>query len=79
MRRRFLASETGRRFHRQYTGRTDDPPVSWPMQPGRELDDGVLVGLLLRARDAGFHAWLVPQADGLPMGNRREDLLCERP
>jgi hypothetical protein len=35
-------------------------------------------GLLARARDAGFQAWVVPQAPGLPMANRREDLLFER-
>jgi SAM-dependent methyltransferase len=79
MRRRFLSSNAGRRFHRQYTGRDDEPPVTWPLLPQGELDDGVLLGMLARARDAGFHAWLVPQAAGLPMANRREDLLCERP
>lgn len=79
MRRRFLAGEAGRAFHREYTGRDDDPPVVWPRLPVGELDDGAILGLLVRARDAGFHAWLVPQAGGLPMANRREDLVCERP
>jgi SAM-dependent methyltransferase len=79
MRRRLLTSEAGRRFHREYTGRDDEPPVVWPRLPLGELDDGVALGLVARARDAGFHAWLVPQARGLPMGNRREDMLCERP
>jgi SAM-dependent methyltransferase len=79
MRRRFLHGERGRAFHREYTGRDDDPTVSWPVQPTGEIDDGVLLGLLVRARDAGFHAWLMPQGRELPMANRREDLLCERP
>jgi hypothetical protein len=79
MRRRLLRSEAGRAFHREYTGRDDEPPVVWPVLPLGELDDGVLFGLLSRIRDAGFHAWLVPQSEGLPMSNRREDLLCERP
>jgi hypothetical protein len=79
MRRRFLHSDAGRSFHRTYTGRDDDPTVAWPLLPPGELDDGVLSGLVARARDGGFHAWLVPQAPELPMSNRREDLLCERP
>jgi hypothetical protein len=79
MRRRFLASEAGRAFHREYVGDGSDPPVAWPQLPAGELDDGILFGLMARARDAGYHAWLVPQTAGLPMANRREDLLCERP
>jgi SAM-dependent methyltransferase len=79
MRRRFLHSEAGRAFHRQYTGRDDEPEMAWPVLPAGELDDGVLLGMLARVRDAGFHAWLAPQRHGLPMANRREDLLCERP
>lgn len=79
MRRRFLASDAGRAFHRQYTGENTDPPVRWPEIPLGELDDGVLLGLVARCRDAGYHAWLMPQVEALPMANRREDLLCERP
>jgi hypothetical protein len=79
MRRRFLAGPTGRAHHREYTGRDEDPPVDWPVLPVGEIDDAVVLGLLVRARDAGFHGWAVPQAPGLPMANRREDLLFERP
>jgi len=79
MRRRFLAGPTGRAHHREYTGRDEDPPVEWPVLPVGEIDDAVVFGLLARARDAGYHGWVVPQAPGLPMGNRREDLLFERP
>jgi hypothetical protein len=79
MRRRFLASDAGRAFHREYTGEDTDPQVAWPEIPLGELDDGVLLGLVTRCRDAGYHAWLMPQQSRLPMANRREDLLCERP
>jgi SAM-dependent methyltransferase len=79
MRRRFLHSDAGRSFHREYVGGEGEPPVAWPHLPLGELDDGILFGLMGRARDAGYHAWLVPQTAGLPMANRREDLLCERP
>jgi SAM-dependent methyltransferase len=79
MRRRFLASDVGRAHHREYTGRDEDPAVDWPVLPIGEIDDAVALALVGRARDAGHHAWIVPQADGLPMANRREDLLFERP
>lgn len=79
MRRRFLASDTGRRFHRAYTGEDMDPQVQWPSLPDGEIDDAVVAALVARARDAGFHAWTMPQAPGLPMANRREDIVMERP
>jgi len=79
MRRRFLASEAGRRHHHAQTGEDENPPLMWPKLPAGEIDDAVIFGLLARARDAGFHAWLVPQDANLPMANRREDLICERP
>ena len=79
MRRRFLMSDAGRRHHRAYTGRDEDPPVQWPAVPLGELDDAATLALLSRARDGGFHAWVVPQPRSLPMANRREDLVFERP
>jgi hypothetical protein len=78
-RRRFLASAAGAEHHRRYTGRDEDPAVAFNrLEPG-EMDDAVVLGLAARARAAGFHAWVVPQAPGLPMANRREDILIERP
>ena len=74
MRRRFLASGAGKEHHRIYTGSGEDPSVQWPALPLGELDDAVTLALLARARDAGFHAWVVPQPSTLPMANRREDV-----
>jgi hypothetical protein len=79
IRRRFLASDAGRAHHRTYTSSEDDPPVQWPTLPLGELDDAVTLALVARARDAGFHAWVIPQPSTLPMANRREDLVFERP
>jgi SAM-dependent methyltransferase len=79
MRRRFLASAEGRAYHRVYTGRDEDPPITWPYRPNGEIDDSVILALLARARDAGFHAWSLPQEVSLPMANRREDLVFVRP
>lgn len=79
MRRRFFRSAAGERAHRAFTGSDEPPPTPEPaLEPGH-LDDAVIVGLLLRARAAGFDAFLVPQAADLPMANRREDLLVRRP
>ena len=79
MRRRFFASAAGLRFHQDFTGRVEAPRVDFnQLEPGL-IDDAALVGLLLRARTAGYHAFLVPQAADLPMANRREDLLVVRP
>ena len=77
MRRRFFASAAGARHHREFTGRDEAPPADPPAP--EEIDDAAVVALLLRARAAGFHAHLVPQAPALPMANRREDLLVVRP
>jgi hypothetical protein len=79
MRRRFLASESGRAHHREYSGRDEDPEVRFNAIDRGEIDDAVMLSLLLRARSGGFHAWLVPQDPALPMANRREDVLIHRP
>jgi hypothetical protein len=79
MRKRFFSSARGAAFHRQFTGRDEDPAVAFNRpEPGR-LDDGALVGLMLRCRAAGCDAYLLPQSPELPMANRREDLLVCKP
>jgi hypothetical protein len=79
MRRRFLASDSGRVFHRAFSGRDEDPMVEWNTLPRGEIDDAVVLGLLARARAGGFHAWVLPQSPDLPMANRREDILIAQP
>jgi hypothetical protein len=78
-RRRFFSSPAGRDFHRRFTGSDDPPEVAFNDVEAERIDDAVLLGLVARARAAGFDAHLVPQADDLPMANRREDLLVTRP
>ena len=79
MRKRFLASEAGRAHHRAYVAADGEPVVAFNRLERGELDDALALGLLARARAAGFHAWIVPQSADLPMANRREDLVIERP
>jgi 2-polyprenyl-3-methyl-5-hydroxy-6-metoxy-1,4-benzoquinol methylase len=79
MRKRFFSSARGARFHQDFTGTAEIPAVIHnTLEPGH-IDDAVLLGLVLRARSAGFDAFLVPQGAGLPMANRREDLLVRKP
>jgi hypothetical protein len=78
-RRRFFSSPAGREFHRAFTGSDDPPEVMFNQLEHERIDDAVLLGLVARARAAGFDAHLVPQAEALPMANRREDLLVYRP
>lgn len=77
-RRRFFASETGKAFHRAFTGRDEDPVVTFNA-PAAGIDDAVLAGLVQRAQAAGFDAYVLPQHPDLPMANRRDDLLIQRP
>lgn len=79
MRTRLFASENGEAFHRTFTGSNGPPPMpSYGVAPG-EIDDAVVLGLISRARAQGFHAYVLPQPDGLPFSNRREDILFEHP
>jgi hypothetical protein len=78
-RRRFFASETGVAFHKAFM-KADAPPVVEPfaLEPAR-IDDGVVFGIVMRYRSAGFDAYVLPQSRALPLQNRREDLLIVRP
>lgn len=79
MRKRYLASSAGERGHRELTGRDEKPEVHFNVPEPGQMDDSVVLALLARARAQGFHGWVLPQAAGLPMSNRREDLLFRRP
>jgi hypothetical protein len=48
------------------------------LAPG-EIDDAVIFALLMRARSQGIHGFVLPQPDGLPFSNRREDVLLHHP
>ncbi|MDB5495961.1 MAG: class SAM-dependent methyltransferase [Phenylobacterium sp.] len=77
--RRFLSSSAGADYHRTYM-RTDKAPQVAAFAPATDrIDDALLLGLMLRARLAGFDAYLLPQPHDLAFANRREDLLIERP
>ena len=79
MRTRLFQSPNGRAFHRSFTGKDTEPPVPpYGLAPG-EIDDAVVLSLLMRARNQGIHGYVVPQPDGLPFSNRREDVVLHHP
>jgi hypothetical protein len=78
-RKRFFASPAGVEFHRRFTGRDEAPEVVWDRPEPAKIDDAVVLSLLQRARGAGCDAYVLPQAAGLPMANRREDVLIVKP
>ena len=78
-RKRFFASEAGIAHHKRFTGEHDPPRVEWGRPEAGRMDDAVVVGLITRARAAGFDAYVVPQPAELPMSSRREDILIRRP
>jgi len=78
MRKRFLASENGKAYHVSHYPDCPQPDALFNTpEPGR-LDDAVILGLVARARAAGFQAFAVPQGQDLPSANRREDILIRR-
>lgn len=79
MRKRFLASPSGERHHAQHYAGQKLPEVRFNAPEADQIDDAVVLGIVARARAAGFQAFVVPQAADLPMANRREDILIKRP
>lgn len=78
-RKRFFSSETGIRFHQAFMQTDDVPKVEFHRIEEKMIDDAVIMGMVMRARLAGFDAYILPQPDDLPMANRREDVLIVRP
>ena len=78
-RKRFFSSQSGIRFHQRFTGSDEVPAVEFNELESGQIDDAVILSLILRCRSAGFDAYWLPQAEELPMANRREDILIRRP
>lgn len=78
-RKRFFSSPAGIKFHQEFTQTDEVPAVTFNRIESRRIDDAVVFALLMRARQQGFDAYVVPQRDDLPMANRREDILIRRP
>lgn len=79
MRKRFLSSQRGIKYHQEYASTTLPPEVKFNNIERHQIDDTVVFSILNRARLQGFDAYVLPQPADLPMSNRREDILIRRP
>lgn len=79
MRKRFLSSQRGIKYHQEYASTTLPPEVKFNNIERHQIDDTVVFSILSRARLQGFDAYVLPQSADLPMSNRREDILIRRP
>jgi cyclopropane fatty-acyl-phospholipid synthase-like methyltransferase len=83
--RRFLATDAGRRFDEEWRSSARSAGHSQPaasLDDDHELlgafdDDGILM-LVSSLRGEGFEAYVVPQPRDLPFGHTREDVLVLR-
>lgn len=78
-RARFFSSSTGIEFHQSHYAESQAPVSEINKLITNKLDDSVIIAMIMRARNQGFDAYVLPQAPELPMANRREDLLIVRP
>lgn len=78
-RKRFFSSGAGIRFHQQFMQTSDVPSVNFAAVETDRIDDAVIVGMIMRVRAQGCDAYWLPQAPGLPMSNRREDIVIYKP
>lgn len=78
-RNRFLMSPSGLAFHKQYYGTESEPVIKHHQIQYDMIDDSIIMSIIMRCRQANFHAYIMPQASNLPMENRREDILIIRP
>lgn len=78
-RRRFFSSPAGVRFHQEFMHTQEYPKIAFNQIERHQIDDAVVFSLLMRARQQGFDAYVLPQRESLPMANRREDILIRNP
>lgn len=79
MRKRFFSSDTGKVFHKKFMNTNEDPKIEFNIIEEKKIDDSVIIAVIMRARQQGFHAYILPQEENLPMSNRREDILIIKP
>lgn len=75
--RRFLSSQGGRRFHMRWAKGKPPPRIQW-LATYEDFDDSVVAQLFLRYRLMGLETYVLPQPEGLPLNQTREDLLIVR-
>ncbi len=78
-RARFFSSAAGVAFHRRFMNTEEPPPRELTHPEPGQIDDEIVLALLAHARAAGCDAYVLPLGAGLPLADRREDVLVVRP
>ncbi len=82
--RRFLASEAGQIFEREWQRSQSERPIKEfsvfdDTTAIGTLNDAEVIEIVARSRANGFHVYILPQPIDLPFGCTREDILIVRP
>lgn len=72
-RNRFLNSEKGQKFNSTVPEGKDQ--MKFEHDNAERIDDSIVLAILARFRNFGCETYLLPQTEGLPFSNRREDIL----
>jgi hypothetical protein len=78
-RKRFFSSPAGIKFHKKFMNTDNPPDVRFNTLDVDQIDDAILLSIVTRTRSMGFNSYVLPQPTGLPMANRREDILIVKP
>ena len=78
-RKRFFASNNGKKFHQIFMNTTETPNVKFNCIEKCKIDDSLLLSIIMRCHFFGFDAYIVPQASGLTFANRRDDIIIRKP
>jgi len=78
-RKRFFASPNGVNFHKKFMNTDQPPEVTFNCPEPGKIDDALLLSMVMHCQASGCDAYVVPQADGLPFANRRDDLIIRKP
>lgn len=79
MRDRFISSPAAAAFRNDFSQGCESSAVMNDRRVRGHMDDRLMISILSRAREQGFHAWILPQNPSLPMANRREDIVIRKP
>lgn len=72
-RNRFLNSKEGQKFSSTIPEGKDQ--MKFDHDNAERIDDSIVLAILARFRNSGCETYLLPQKEGLPFSNRREDIL----
>jgi len=76
--RRFLSSDFGKKFFRNWSGGKDVPKIDYDKLRKESINDKIVINILKRYRRRGLDTFLLSQGKGLPFNMTREDILMKK-